>query len=229
MAKGRLLTVKYPVHAKRLHIWLTRVLGARQHVTFDSVPTGDSVPLLRGATRVVTVEGDHEKERFIPIISSSKVPAMTKIDDGIPECEVPQLSKYGTPECTGMLTASAKAAKRSMLGRFIGWYDRNLSHPVYFFFLVCVSLACIVFIVDTAAMMEAATGNCPDFTKSTEPGSFQGRRMSSADKPKINDPSTPNLLMIVVDDLRYDAPWLADAPNYRYGCLLYRLKKSVAF
>ena len=37
----------------------------------------------------------------------------------------------------------------------------------------------------------------------------------AANGPGITDPKTPNVLFIVIDDLRYDGPWLADAPHFR--------------
>ena len=60
-------------------------------------------------------------------------------------------------------------------------------------------------------MMDAATGNCANFTDPM---------MMVSDNPGITDPRTPNVLLIIIDDLRYDAPFLADAPNYRSGLII---------
>ena len=120
---------------------------------------------------------------------------------------------YGSPECTGGMGSAGGERKPWCL---LSWWDRYVTHPFMVIFLLALTAECIVLILNTAEMMEAATGNCADFTVSTEPGTFEGRRrMGESDTPKINDPNTPNVLLIVVDDLRFDAPWLADAPNYR--------------
>ena len=73
-----------------------------------------------------------------------------------------------------------------------------------FLLVLCAVLAFSA--VLAKSMQVVASSKCPDF-ESGEAGQAANQKTS------ISDPSTPNVLLLLVDDLRFDGPFVADAPH----------------